>query len=156
MGSVGGFGAGVGAGAPATWPRTNSAPHPSITQTPLSSYPHVFPSRHAALPVDVSSATPAAVTAAQCVRSPGFDAHDTEAKGVCGALPADASDPASCATAGAASERHNASVQPASNISLDMRTSGRGTRRAPREGERKNGQAPAEPAPPQSESGIRT
>src|SRR6185503_20300668 len=33
--------------------------------------------RHAADPVDLTSTTPADVSAGHCVRSPGFEAHDT-------------------------------------------------------------------------------
>jgi hypothetical protein len=42
---------------------------------PVSSYPHVFPSRHGAEPVEFTSATPADVSAGQCCRPPGFDSH---------------------------------------------------------------------------------
>src|SRR5262245_26779871 len=55
----------------------NSALQPSDTQIPVSSYPHVFPSRHGAVPVDFSSATPLEVSAAQCRRSPACDWHET-------------------------------------------------------------------------------
>src|SRR6185503_11403768 len=51
----------------------NSPLQPSDTQIPVSSYPHVFPSRHGAVPVDFSSATPLDVPAAQLRRSPGCD-----------------------------------------------------------------------------------
>src|SRR2546430_9862559 len=51
----------------------NSPLQPSDTHTPVSSYPHVFPSRHGALPLDCLSATPARVSAAQCSRVPGDD-----------------------------------------------------------------------------------
>ena len=54
-------------------PARNSPLQPSDTQIPVSSYPHVFPSRHGAVPVDFSSATPLDVSAAQCCRSPGRD-----------------------------------------------------------------------------------
>src|SRR5580765_8032474 len=82
-------------------PATNSPLQPSDTQIPVSSYPHVFPSRHGAVPVDFSSATPLDVSAAQCCRSPGRDWQDMRfcpvpagaaaalgALGVCGSVAA--------------------------------------------------------------------
>ena len=55
----------------------NSPLQPSDTQMPVSSYPHVFPRRHGAVPVDLTSATPRDVSAAQCSRSPGDDEQAT-------------------------------------------------------------------------------
>jgi hypothetical protein len=52
---------------------------PTETHTLLSSYPQVFPSRHAAVPDERASTTPLDVSAAQCVVSPIFDEHGTVA-----------------------------------------------------------------------------
>jgi hypothetical protein len=46
----------------------NSPPQPSEAHIPVSSYPHVFPSRQGAVPVERTSATPADVSASQCTR----------------------------------------------------------------------------------------
>src|SRR6186713_293402 len=58
-------------------PSPNSPPQPSKTQTPLSSYPQVLPSRQVAVPVERSNATPARVSAGQTLRSPAFELHVT-------------------------------------------------------------------------------
>src|SRR5262245_38139242 len=58
-------------------PTKNSAAHPSATQTPLSSYPHVLPRRQGASPDDRTSVTPFEVLAAQWFRSPGFEVQVT-------------------------------------------------------------------------------
>src|SRR4029079_15140717 len=57
-------------------PATNAPLQPSETQIPVSSYPHVFPRRHATALVDVTSATPDDVVAGQCCRSPARDSHE--------------------------------------------------------------------------------
>jgi len=62
---------------PATLPATNSPLHPSDVQMPVSPYPHVFPRRDGALPVDFASATLDDVSAAQCVRAPALDSQTT-------------------------------------------------------------------------------
>ena len=57
-------------------PAMNSPLQPSDTQMPVSSYPQLFPRRHGADPEELTIATPDDVSAAQCVRAPGFDSHE--------------------------------------------------------------------------------
>ena len=93
-------------------PTTNSPLQPSETQMPLSSYPQDLPSKQGESPVDLPSATPIEVSAGQCCRSPGFDAHATRTRceplgaGVCARA---ALEPAAVATSVAAS---SAKAQP--------------------------------------------
>src|SRR6187549_2136838 len=75
-------------------PTMNSAAHPSDTQTPLSSYPQVLPSRQADSPRDFARATPPEVSTAQTCRSPGFEAQATGAR------------PTDCAMAGEGANQH--------------------------------------------------
>ena len=56
-------------------PTTKSPAHPSDTQTPWASYPHVLPSMQGDAPADLARATPCDVSAGQCCRSPGFEEH---------------------------------------------------------------------------------
>ena len=63
--------------------RVNSPLQPSATQTLVSSYPHVEPRSHTAVPVERVSSKPLDVSAGQCRCMPGVDVHTTVSGTVC-------------------------------------------------------------------------
>src|SRR5688572_11014682 len=56
-------------------PSANSPAHPCETQTPSSSYPHVFPSRHSPSPVERNRATPPDASAGHCFLAGPSEEH---------------------------------------------------------------------------------
>src|SRR4030095_5123529 len=73
-----------------------SAEQPSETHTPLSEYPHVFPSRHAASPYERARTIPFDVSAGHSRRSPSFDAQETVVVDACVACAVVAGGPPGC------------------------------------------------------------